>query len=93
MISPSRFEAIVDDDRLHEFVIPDHEVVGLAHREAAALRQDLVLADGAHVWTGSTRAKVSLGPLVFAKTWTRKALVGCSNRHNEQRDISPQGPM
>ena len=49
----------MDDDRLHEFVIPDHEVVGLAHREAAALRQDLVLADGAHVWTGSTRAKVS----------------------------------
>ena len=70
------------DDRLHEFVIPDHEVVGLAHREAAALRQDLVLAHGAHVWTGSTRAKVSLGPFVFAKTWTRKALIECSNKHN-----------
>ncbi len=48
---PGRFESIVNDNRLHELVIPNHQVVRLADGEAAALGQDVVVSYRAHVGT------------------------------------------
>ena len=35
---PCRLEPVVDDDGLHQLVVAHHQVVGLAHGEAPALR-------------------------------------------------------